>query len=1036
MKTKIFFSAIMLFLGIGMTAQQWFENIPTQRRTNPNFFDIQNAFNTYTKGSDVTKMKGYKQYKRWEWFMEARIDASGHIPSKKYWDAIQQLSYSRKNSKEKLANWTLIGPQGIPTDINSNVRMGVGRVDNVIFHPSNPDIIWVCAPTGGLWKSEDNGLTWQNKSDNLAVLASSDLVINYNNPDIMYLATGDRDAWEGLSVGVLKSTDGGETWQSTGLFFDKPELQAVNRLLMHPTNPDIIVAATAKGIYKTINAGADWNLVYADEHCKSMEFNTANPDIIYAATYNFFGGAKIIRSVDGGESFTAIANTGIFASGTNRITLAVTPANPNVVFALACKQNTNGMQGLFKSIDGGDSWTKVLSPIIKDLISYSENGIPGAGQGFYNLSIAVSNIDENIVFVGGTHLWKSIDGGVNFTLNENGYATSPDWVHADFHALKFHPLSNKMYNGNDGGVYCSDDVGENWYDISSGIQILQFYRFGVSQTNDNLVLTGAQDNGGMLFDGSIGKLILFADGGECFFDYSNPQVLYTSAQYGMIFRSTNGGHSLASIQAANDGTWMIPFEIDPNDPQTIYAGYSNLYKSTKRGAEWQNISSSLNLVQPLECVRIAPSNSNCIYIATYFNIWRTTDGGTSWQEITSNLPSHDYSTFPYDFFKFYDIAVSADNPDKAWVVFSNFSEGNKVFKTTNGGSTWENISLNLPNIPVNCIVNQPQSNDGVYIGTDAGVFYIDNELESWIDYSEGLPNIIVSELEIQFKSNKLKASTYGRSIWETPLYRTDYQPYTNFGAENTNLCENDSITFIEFSGYSPTSFTWQISPTTYHFGVGSTEHSQNPVVIFETAGEYTISLTAENQFGSQTKVRNNFVKVDAPAVAAFSYEINELVVDFQNLAQNENFVRWNFGDGSFQSTEDNPTHAYPQAGSYDVQLTAKGKCGDDVEVETITVIGSGIDQNYLTEFSISPNPFKWNTVIAFTLSKTSSVSFEIYDITGQLVFSTQNFVRKEGSYNLTWNGTDTNGNILGKGVYVYHFKINDSIKTGKIVFIQ
>jgi photosystem II stability/assembly factor-like uncharacterized protein len=760
-------------------SQAWMDFIPDEKKADPSFFDVQQAFYEYARFKDPSSIEGIRQFKRWEWYMQGRVDQDGQFPAERYWHEYQKVKSTLKNGKQKNVNWTPVGPFNVPSLINYGFHVGVGRVDCMAFHPFDEDIVWVGTPGGGAWKSPDGGLSWECKTDQLPTLGVSDIVVHPTNPDLIYLATGERDAWNTFSVGVLKSQDGGETWDNTGLNYEVQDLKAVNQLLMHPDDPDIIIAATSQGIYKTTDGGSGWVQVETSGHFKDMVFKPGDPSVIYASTYHFFGGARIFKSSDGGDSFDYLYGTGMPAANTCRIKLATSPADPNRIYALNCKTGNYCLEGFYRSLDDGITWEKTISGDEQDLVGYVTSGPADLGQGFYNLSMAVSTDDPDEILVGGTHIWKSVDGGETFMLNDNCYVIYNQWIHADIHEFAYHPLNDKLYAGTDGGIYRSDDHGANWNDISEGLQITQSYRLGVSELDADLMVIGNQDNGSFKFDDNDCVSINTADGMDCFIDSGDPEIIYTSYQYGTLFKSPNGGISQINITPNNAGNavWTAPFLKHPTDPDIIYAGYTEIFRSTDKGTTWDQITNGFTNGAVIHRILVAPGDDQVIYASSYNSIWKTTDGGVNWNKISGDLPLFQYPPVPFDIFTFYDMAVSPLDPDIVWVTYSNFMEGVKVFKSLDGGENWMNISGNLPNFPVNCIVYQPGTNDGVYVGMDVGVYYTDNDLNSWFDVSVGLPGVVITDLEIVQSAGKLVAATYGRGVWETELFN----PVTSIG---------------------------------------------------------------------------------------------------------------------------------------------------------------------------------------------------------------------------------------------------------------
>ncbi|UCH92757.1 MAG: hypothetical protein JSV88_21010, partial [Candidatus Aminicenantes bacterium] len=754
----LFFVSFFVSIQV-LNAQAWMRSIPKEKMKKGqfNFYDIQKTFNQYWKTRDIKKVKGWVQFKRWEYFMEPRVYPSGWFPHHILWEELNKKRAAirkRDISDELPASWTAVGPFTVP----ANGINGIGRIDAIAFDPGDSDIIWAGSPSGGLWKSTDGGSSWSSNTDHLPNLGVSDIAIDPTNPDIIYISTGDRDHFATYSYGILKSTDGGATWDTTGLSFSVDQYRKVNRILIDPTNTTTLLAATSIGIYRSTDSGANWTLASGNIHFKSMEFKPGDPDVVYAGSYGY-GSAKIYRSSDNGQTWTQISS-GLPASGVRRIAIGVSSAEADTVYALYAADDS-GFYGLYKSTDSGLNWSMVSNS--PNLLDWSTDGSGSGGLGWYALVIAVSPSNINVVFVGGVNVWKSTDGGSTWSLT--GHQTGSggaDFIHADHHAFEFIPGTDTLFSGNDGGIYKTTDGGTNWLDLSNGLVITQFYRMGSSFTNPELLIGGCQDNGTNIYDSGNWEAAIFGDGMECIIDYSNENVMYGETYSGEIRKSTNKGQTftaLTSLPPYGTGAWVTPYVMHPTDNNTLYAGFSDVYKTTDAGSTWTTISTNLTGGTNLTSLCVAPSDPNYIYAATGTQIWRTTSGGPPWTEITSGLPDN-YITY---------ITVANEDPDKVWVTFSGYIEGNKVYASTNGGASWSNYSTGLPNIPINCIVYKNYSNDALFVGTDLGVYYRDNDMTGWEDYSEGLPNVIVNELEISYTSDKLIAATYGRGMFSTDI---------------------------------------------------------------------------------------------------------------------------------------------------------------------------------------------------------------------------------------------------------------------------
>ncbi|MFH2142911.1 MAG: PKD domain-containing protein [Bacteroidota bacterium] len=895
-------------------SQPWMKSVNT--KDSDNFFKIQESFEQYWKNKKIEKGKGWKQFKRWEWFMEQRVESNGKIPQSIIWKEYLK----EKQNKTITGNWTHLGPVDTPLDINYGDKSGSGRINCIEFHPTNQNIFWVGSPSGGVWKTTDGGNSWITTTDDLPSIGISDIAVDPSNPDILYVATGDGDASDTYSIGILKSIDGGATWNTTGLSNNITDYYNFRRILVNPNSTNIVIATSNNGIYRTTNSGTNWTLVISDNF-KDIEFMPGNPNVVYATTYDYSGYALIYKSVDGGANFSDIS-AGIDNEFVNRIELAVTPENPSVIYALCSDVNTDGFYAFYKSSNGGTNWTLMSDYNLLNLLGWSETGDDSGGQGWYDLSLAVSPTNENEVYTGGVNIWKSTNGGTSWVLNAHWYGGGgKPYVHADQHSFDFNLLNNVLYAGNDGGLYKTSNGGTSWTDLSDGLEILQIYRMGSSQTNSNVIVTGAQDNGSMKMDGTTWYSVLGGDGMEALVDYTDEDILYAEYYYGNLYRSDDGGYSFTDIKPAGtgNGAWITPYIIHPANHNTLYIGFGDVYKSTNAGTSWTPISNSLTGGSNLRSLAIAPSDDQTIYAATYSEIYKTENGGSTWTQINSNLP---VQTITY-------IAVSPYNPDMLWVSLSNYTSGEKVFMSDNGGNSWSNFSDGLPNLPVNCIIFENNTNNGLYVGTDVGVYYRNNDYSSWISFNGGIPSVIVMELEIQYPLKKIRAATYGRGIWESDLYQNPAFPAADFVFTVTQC--SGTVNFSDISSGVPDSWAW-------NFGDGNTSSSQNPVHTYSSLGSYNVQLIVENTFGIDT-ILTTVILSGTSVISDFDASTTEfcsapISVAFSNLSQYADSYFWDFGDGNTSNLQ-NPIHTYNNQGDYDVKLIASSLlCIDDTIVKS------------------------------------------------------------------------------------------------------
>lgn len=941
-----------LFIVSFSYAQPWRNNLPQNKIEigTLTLFDYQKAFNDYWEpyhlergyyyeNGEKMKAGGWKQFKRWEWFWESRVDPNtGEFPSTTAWQEYQEYLQENPGARSPSGNWTSLGP-----NTTSGGYAGLGRLNCVAFRPTDNNTLYVGAASGGVWKTTDGGANWMPLGDGNAALGVSDIVvIKTSFDDIVYIATGDRDHSDTYSVGVLKSVDGGLTWNTTGLNWTQGQYRLINRLLMDPSNNNILYAATSNGLYKTTDAGANWNQMTGTSFI-DIEFQPSNSSTIYGSTTS----GTIYRSLNSGSSWSQVYSI----SGGNRTQLAVSSNNSLYVYAVSAN-SSNGLKGIYRSTDGGTSFSLTYSgsPPNANLLNWDCNSTSSGGQGWYDLCIASDPTNANVVFVGGVNTWKSSDGG--FTWNISTHWSGTCWgnastVHADKHFYAYQPGTSTLYECNDGGIYKTSNGGNSWTHLGSGLVTSQIYRLGVAQTSSSEVIIGLQDNGSKLYSSGNWYDVMGGDGMDCLIDYTNIQIQYGEYYNGYIERTTDhwSNSSYISGGISGDAAWVTPYVLDPSNHNTIYVGFQDVWKRTFPGSTWTKLSDWDG--STLRSLAVAPSNNAYIYAATYGTIYRTTNSGANWSSINSNLPSSNSITF---------ISVKNDDPNTAWVSFSGFNNSNRVYQTTNGGSSWTNISSGLPQLPVNCIIQNYQNTSEVelYAGTDVGI-YVKVGNANWVPFFDGLPNVVVTELEIYYDTNPanslIRAATFGRGVWESDLYsQTVLAPDADFIADITTATTEQTVSFTDISTNSPTSWSWSFTPSTVSYMGGTDASSQNPQVQFDAPESYTVALTSTNAGGSDTETKPAYILVTYPAPVAdfLADNLTPTTVDtviFTDISTNfPDTWLWTitpstitFTEGTDQNSQ-NPKIRFDEPGTYTVELLASNGGGSDNELKTDYII--------------------------------------------------------------------------------------------------
>ncbi|MEI6059271.1 MAG: T9SS type A sorting domain-containing protein [Bacteroidota bacterium] len=907
---------------------------------NANFFQIQSAFNKYWENRPITRGCGWKPFKRWESMMQPRVSPDGRMPAP---DAVRNAynEYMAQHDNAKSASGTWVS-QG-PFDLPSKGYRGLGRINAIAFHPTDPSTIYIGAPAGGLWVSTTGGNDWTTTTDGLPTLGVSAIAIDPHDPNIIYIGTGDRDASDAPGVGVMKSIDNGATWQSANTGMGN---RIVGDLLIDNNNSQIIYAGTTSGFFKSTDAGATW--VEKGGSFKDICFKPGNTNIIYGSQTGSF-----YRSTDAGENWVQI--TAGLADGARGV-IAVTPANPEIVYYLLA-QGDNGFKGLYRSTDAGLTFTEMSnSPNIMD---WSCDGSGSGGQAWYDLALAADPVNPNIIYTGGVNVWKSTDGGANWQINAHWYGgCGVPAVHADQHIFTVNPLNGKVYIGNDGGIYWTGNGGAQWVEISTGLAISEAYKIGQSATIDDMVANGYQDNGTSLYDGGVWVAIGGGDGMECAIDQVNPMYRYTTVYYGAINRVI--GTSAAQIAGngvngiTEEGAWVTPFILDAADPNIMFIGYKNVWRSVNiknpsaSGVKWVKIS-TINTGN-LEVLKQSPVNRDLLYASSGSALYISTNAlqeSPTWVNLTSRLPSvttiSAIETSPYD-------------ENTVYLV-----QDKKVYKSTDRAITWTDISGGLPAIHYSSIVYYKNSQEGLYLGSDAGVYYKDNSLADWVPFSAGLPAAVkATELEIFYDptspaGDRIKAGTFGRGMWKSDMYTV--APTADFSADQRIIPPGCQVSFKDLSLGVPFQWAWSFPGAS---PVNSTV--KNPSGIeYGAVGAYDVQLKVTNNAGTHTLVKPGYIVVSDTIKPVPGFKASPLafcdmsqVVQFTDTTKSCPYAwNWSFSpntvtyENGTNANSQNPQVSFSQPGSYTVTLQAGNSNGARTLIKTDYIMAGG----YYTPFT-------------------------------------------------------------------------------------
>lgn len=947
--------ALILAVTVVSSAQVTFEQVRRQMET------------TYTRTEADGSKKISKQYGRWLWFWEPRVNADGTFPTAQHYVNEVRKVQARKRTEDVQAipTWKELGPTAPDLPGLNNVWNGIGRLNTIAVSPVKLTDLWVGAAQGGLWKSTNGGNNWTHVDiPNYPNFGVSDIAIAPSNASIMYVATGDVDAalpgelsgYPGFSYGVIKSTDGGVTWNATGLSMEPEQNNLVSRLWVDPRNADIIVAATYTGMRKSTDGGATWKTTSPSGAFRDLVGNTQIIDMLFVSTFSQGGGASIYKSTNAGDTWEMVQS---FPEA-NRIRLAVTKADPKVVGAVASKYTTQGLEDVYKSTDYGDSFFSMN--VTQNLLGWSANGNDHnrGGQGFYDLAMTISPNNANLWFVGGVNTWRSTNGGTSWVLSNHWTGSNAPWVHADHHFSMYHPNQNRLYTCHDGGIARSDDNGVTWRDMSNGLKIQQYYGIAVSDQQSSLTLAGSQDNGtARSTNGTQFLHVLDGDGMATAIDYVNPQTMYGSQPYGTFYRSDNQGNNWNLIctpgrVGESGGAWVSPIVADPKTFNTVYVGYTQLYKSTTGGTSWTKLT-NIPPTAYMRTIAVAPSNPRYIYVGFSTTMHFTTDGGATWNE-QPGIGNY-----------IQDITVHPTQPQKVWVTFGGFSSGTKVLEITNG--TVKNITgAGLPNVPCNAVTFQPGPLNRLYVGTDVGVFYKDENSTVWEPYGKGMPTSIISGMEYLPTSSILRVATYGRGVWEVEAVQCVASKPTIAAQGATKVCTGDSIVLTAPDGYEK--YTWSNGE------VGQRLVLNN----FAQSGTYFVNVSDANGCSNTS----NSVSVEilrSPTRPNISLRGKDTLRS--SAIGGVSIFQW-YWNGNIIPGATQREYVATANGDYTVIVTNAEGCTATSNAFTFTGGTTSVDEDVTsTRIAVYPNPMSGRCSI--NLPRAVSRELSVMDLTGAIV---------------------------------------------------
>lgn len=664
------------------------------------------------------------------------------------------------------AQWTPLGPWGAITfsDFGSAPQPDAGRVTDVAFDPHQPDVLYVAAASGGIWKTTSLGAAWSPLTDDQCSLNVGAMAMDPVNSGILYVGTGELN-FLSVGCGVLRSVDAGNSWQPLATAELGPEsgsASSIGAVYVDPatagsTTSTVVLVASTSGIFRSANSGQSWTSTYGG-WATSLAASPNDPNVLFAGA----AGVGVGRSTDKGLTWSGLPlPNGLAANAIERIQLATSPAAPSKVW-MAVANFQRHLQGLWEWDDAAQTWTQLAANGLYDANRRSNFG----DQADYDLVLAVDPRDAGRIYIGGVRLYRSLDGGDHFTQ----IATS---IHVDWHAFRIDP-SNPLHlvGGCDGGVFISNDGGDSWFGRNAGLAIAQFYQgISVHPALHSYFVGGAQDNGVLFTDGlPLWQGFMGGDGGFTVFDPSGSN-LFIEAQWNgggagptLVHISFTAGTSQnvnGGIDATDRADNIPPLVMHPTQSQTLYFGTQRLYRTTD-GTNWQQFSSSSDLSKGsgwITRIALAASDPDTVYIGTSDGLVRmSVDAGVNFASVGSGFPDR-YVT---------GIAVDPAKAAHVVVTVSGFGTAH-VWESTDAGVTWSSLDgTSIPDVPADAVAMVPGTSD-LAVGTDLGVWLSPDFGQSWQAPPAGLPNVEVNDVVYDPTTQRLVIATFGRGMWAIPV---------------------------------------------------------------------------------------------------------------------------------------------------------------------------------------------------------------------------------------------------------------------------
>lgn len=940
---------------------------------NPNVFEVDSLYRSYYKSHQFIKSYHTQFYKRWRRSIGANIDVNGFaiVLSPTELNAIQE-EYLSNQSTEKTSNWSLVGPIHT-TQGNGTQGKRQTNVYSIDKCAGQPLIMYLGTEPGEVYKSIDGGDNWTSVSMNENFGSGVTAIeVNPTNGNIVFA---------GGNSGVFRSVNGGSSWTNV-----LPQTNFnVNEILINPANDQIILAATDKGLYRSVDGGTNWTQLY-NQASYDVKVNTGNSSIVYLLKNNpSLVICEFYSSTDSGATWTLQSNGWYSSTDPARTDggarLAVTAADPNRVYAYLIgesKPDDYGYIGVYKSTDGGNTWTLPNGPAGGPYTTSHQNlayGYPSwtYHQGFYNCALVASSTDADDILIGGLNIWRSNDGGTTFS-SVAGYIGGPLDMHVD--NQDFREFNGETWVTTDGGAYVSTDFFNSQPDFKmDGVHGSEYWGFG-SGWNEDVLVGGLYHNGNITYHENYGYgNFLSLGGGEAATGYVNPgnnrKTYFSDIGGAVLPLNTNDPVSYFSNGMSPNESYYAAesseMEFHPNCYSIAYIGKDHkLWKTTDGGGSYNLVNTfgtaANNFVNSIE---VSSSNPNVIYVhqrpssGSVGMLWRTSNEGVLWNQLT--LPAGNSRVLC--------MTSNPQNENELWIAYTYGSNGNKVFHSINGGSTWTNITTSvLNNENIHSLVFIAGTDGGLYAGTSRAVYYMNNTT-SWVIDNSGLPTYTSCNILRPFyRDGKIRMATYGKGIWESSLSEQPSLPICRIMVdklEQSVFCAVDSFYFDDYSFLNHTNATWS---WTFPTGSPATSSIRNPAVMFATAGNHLAVLTITDQNGN-SDTDSLYVSVSNYAAPSFIDEDFEstFLPDGWYLTNPDNGAQWSL------STSVGGYGASSQCSIFDNYYNDSQGTTDDMNITMNTLAMSQVELTF--DVAYAPYGGQYSDTLEVLVSTDCGVSF-------------------------------------------------------------